>query len=108
MASGQPNEKREGGLAQRTSHDRLDQAGIGARFARAERKRPVTLPLPWFGSEPEAGAGGHHRRAAHAHGRDDLLRVDALEVDPAPRGAMRKEMTDDNISSVLAGRPALG
>jgi hypothetical protein len=31
-----------------------------------------------------------------------------LEVDPAPRGAMRKEMTDDNISSVLAGRPALG
>jgi hypothetical protein len=41
----------------------------------------VTLPLPWFGSEPEAGAGGHHRRAAHAHGRDDLLRVDALEVD---------------------------
>jgi hypothetical protein len=41
-------------------------------------------------------------------GVDDLGVVDALEVDPAPRGAMRKEMKDDNISSVLAGMPAPG
>jgi hypothetical protein len=34
---------------------------------------------------------------------------DALQLDPAPRGAMRKEMTDDNnISSVLVGMPAPG
>jgi len=41
-------------------------------------------------------------------GLDDLGAVDALQVDAAPRGAMRKEMNDDNISSVLAGMPALG
>jgi len=41
-------------------------------------------------------------------GADDLAAVDALEVDAAPRGAMRKEMTESNISSVLAGMPALG
>jgi hypothetical protein len=29
----------------------------------------------------EPGAGGHHRRAARAHGRDDLLGVDPLQVD---------------------------
>ena len=41
-------------------------------------------------------------------GADDLAAIDALEVDGAPRGAMRKEMTDDNISSVPAGMPVLG
>jgi hypothetical protein len=39
---------------------------------------------------------------------DDFGVVDALQIDPAPRGAMRKEMKDDNISSVLAGMPASG
>jgi len=33
---------------------------------------------------------------------------EAEELEPAPRGAMRKEMTDINISSVPAGMPALG
>jgi hypothetical protein len=33
---------------------------------------------------------------------------EAEEAKPAPRGAMRKEMTEDNISSVLAGMPAPG
>jgi hypothetical protein len=33
---------------------------------------------------------------------------DAEEVIRAPRGAMRKEMTDINIPSVPAGMPALG
>jgi hypothetical protein len=41
-------------------------------------------------------------------GADDLAAIDALEVDGAPRGAMRKEMTDGNISSVPAGMPVLG
>ena len=41
-------------------------------------------------------------------GVDDFGVVDSLEVDTAPRGAMRKEMTESNISSVLAGMPALG
>jgi hypothetical protein len=39
---------------------------------------------------------------------DDLLDTDPLQVNSAPRGAMRKEMTDDNVSSVPAGMPALG
>ena len=29
------------------------------------------------------------------HGADDLAAVDALQINGAPRGAMRKEMTDD-------------
>jgi hypothetical protein len=33
---------------------------------------------------------------------------EAEELEPAPRGVMRKEMTDINISSVPAGMPALG
>jgi hypothetical protein len=41
-------------------------------------------------------------------GVDDLGVVDALQLDPAPRGAVRKEMTDDNISSVSTGMPAPG
>jgi hypothetical protein len=35
-------------LLRRTSRDRLDQRRAGARFATAERKCSVTLPLPWF------------------------------------------------------------
>jgi len=56
----------------------------------------------------ETGADRDHRRAARMDGADDLGVVDALQVDPAPRGAMRKEMTENNISSVPAGMPALG
>jgi len=51
--------------------------------------------LPQLELQSEAGAGVHHRRAPRVDGGDDLLGVDALEVDGAPRGAMRKEMTDD-------------
>jgi hypothetical protein len=51
---------------------------------------------------------GTHWGAARVDRLDDLGGVDALQVDPAPRGAMRKEMKDDNISSVLAGMPASG
>jgi hypothetical protein len=40
------------------------------------------LPLSPIGaSELEPGAGRHHRRSACVHGRDDLLGVDALQVD---------------------------
>ncbi len=65
-------------------------------------------PPPVAASRRERAVYGDHRRAAGVDGVDDLGVVDALQVDPAPRGAMRKEMTDDNISSVLAGMPALG
>ena len=41
-------------------------------------------------------------------GVDDLGVVDPAQIHTAPRGAMRKEMMDINISSVLAGMPALG
>jgi hypothetical protein len=59
-------------------------------------------------SERRRCADGDHGRAAGMDGFDDLGVVNALQIDPAPRGAMRKEMTDDNISSVPAGMPALG
>jgi len=45
--------------------------------------------------EGEAGAGVHHRCAPRVNGGDDLLGVDPFQVGGAPRGAMRKEMTDD-------------
>jgi hypothetical protein len=35
----------------------------------------------WRCSESQPGAGRHHRRAARAHGVDDLLGVDSLQVD---------------------------
>lgn len=55
----------------------------GARFARAERERRGAPARSGQGSrlEPQPGTGGHHRRAARAHGRDDLLGVDPLQVD---------------------------
>jgi hypothetical protein len=39
-----------------------------------------------------------HRRASGVDGVDDLGAADALQVDPAPRGAMRKEMKDEGTS----------
>src|SRR5918995_4611307 len=82
-----------------TSGDRLGQPRTGARFARAERERSVTLPirLVRFGSEPEPGAGGHHRRAPRAHGRDDLLRIDPLEVDRGRTEAGMAELTLNDV-----------
>jgi hypothetical protein len=56
----------------------------------------------------ESVVGRDHGGRPLVHGVDDLGVVDPAQVDPAPRGAMRKEMTDINISSVLAGMPALG
>ena len=43
----------------------------------------------------EARARGEHWRWSAVNGVDDLAAVDPLEIDGAPRGAMRKEMTDD-------------
>jgi len=74
---------------------------------RAARKSPASPP-PVAASVREPAIDGDHGRAAGADGVDDLGVVDALQIDPAPRGAMRKEMTDGNISSVLAGMPAPG
>src|SRR3954452_18724548 len=45
--------------------------------------------------EREFHAGRDHRGPAGVDGGDDLLRIDALQIDPAPRGAMREEMTDE-------------
>ena len=67
---------------------------------------PAVPAAGW--SELESGGGGHHRCASGVDSGDDLFGVDALQVDAAPRGAMRKEMTDDNISSVSAGMPTPG
>ncbi len=56
-----------------------------ARFAPAdELPRARRLPrgaADWRARAGESGAGGHHRRVARAHGGDDLLGFDALEVD---------------------------
>jgi hypothetical protein len=60
------------------------------------------------GLEGESGGGGDGGRSSGADGVDDFAGVDALQVSPAPRGVMRKEMTEGSISSVLAGMPALG
>jgi hypothetical protein len=56
----------------------------------------------------QAGGGRDRRRWPSVDGGDDLAAVDALQVDGAPWSAMRKEMTDDNISFVPAGMPVLG
>ena len=42
---------------------------------------PADAPAALVRSEPKPGASGHHRRAARAHGRDDLFGVDPLEID---------------------------
>src|SRR5215210_2314963 len=49
------------------------------------REPPVTLPPLARWLESESGGGGHHRRPSGVHGGDDLLGVDALQVDA--RGA---------------------
>jgi hypothetical protein len=77
-------------------------SGQRERLRRSRRRRDSGR------SETQARGGGHHRRAPRVHRGDDLFGIDALQVDAAPRGAMRKEMKDDNISSVLAGMPASG
>jgi hypothetical protein len=58
----------------RPSRRSLRQRGAGA---------PVGAPaLAWsLRSEPEPGAGGHHRHPPHADGGDDLLGIDPLQVD---------------------------
>jgi hypothetical protein len=52
--------------------------------------------------------GRDHRRLAGVDGGDDLGVVDALQIDAAPRGAMRKERTGRTLSSVSAGMPTSG
>lgn len=56
----------------------------------------------------ETGGGWDHGCWARVDGVDDLGAIDPVQVDSAPRGAMREEMTDDKISSVPAGMPVLG
>ena len=72
---------------------------------RGTRRSPTRRRL-WL--RPKAGGRGDHRRPAVVDRVDDLARIYPLEVDSAPRGAMRKEMRDENISSVPAGMPVLG
>jgi hypothetical protein len=68
----------------------------------------LALSPSWGRSETQARGRRHHRRAPSVHRLDDLGVVDPLQLDPAPRGAMRREMKDGNISSVSAGMPAPG
>src|SRR2546421_12754676 len=77
-------------------------AGRPSGRAAAEHQEPAP-------TAPNADrSGGDHRRRTRMERVDDLGPVDPLEVGAAPRGAMRKEMTDESISSVLVGMPALG
>ncbi len=77
----------------------LHDARIGPGSAGALERPGGMSCAPAFGesgySELESGGGGHHRRPPGVDGGDDLFGVDALQVDPAPRGAMRREMTED-------------
>jgi hypothetical protein len=66
------------------SHLGLDRLELGAHLLLARDSSELEPPVP-------------------------VLRADmreSQELEPAPRGAMRKEMMDINISSVLAGMPA--
>jgi hypothetical protein len=46
---------------------------------------PPCAPAALVDSEPEPGAGGHHRRAAGAHGVDDFLGSDRLGIEARER-----------------------
>ena|ERR1035438_8036426 len=51
---------------------------------------------------------GNRRSSPGVRGDASWDPCDMAKARPAPRGAKRKEMTDINISSVLAGMPAPG
>jgi hypothetical protein len=80
----------------------------GASWAVSEHREALSGLACCLRDGAEASGGRDHWRASRMDGVDDLGVVDPLEINPAPRGAMRKEMTDESISSVLAGMPALG
>ena len=71
----------------------LARRGCGVGSVRRTPSRPG--PRPDLSPHLETGAGGDRRRRPAVDGADDLAAVYALQVDGAPRGAMRKEMTDD-------------
>jgi hypothetical protein len=87
-------------LSLRTRLDRLD-AGVGASASPGgERERCVALPLSCrmsLLSELESGAGGHHRRAPGAHGGDDLLGVERLQVDRCGAEIRVPELALDDV-----------
>jgi hypothetical protein len=59
----------------------------------------VALPLVVTGprSEPEPGAGGHHRRTAHVDGGDDLFGIDSLQVDRGCTEVRVAELALDDV-----------
>jgi putative transposase len=60
----------------------------------------MTLPLPWFVQSRSPALADSHRRAAHAHARDDLLRVDALVTVTIPclNRELRVETAEGELS----------
>jgi hypothetical protein len=81
----------------RCSSPPVGRCGVGRRFAleldgvTGPFLNPAPAPLgrggspeapasPRVGSEPQPGAGLHHRRRARMDGRDDLLDVDSLQI----------------------------
>ena len=55
-------------------------------------------------TEPQAGAGGHHWRPARVDGGDDLLGIDALEVDRGRAEVGVTELALDDVQRhALAG-----
>jgi hypothetical protein len=75
----------------------------GARFARAEREGAWRSRSWWPGSrsEPQPGAGRHHRPAAYPDGGDDLLGVDPLQV---PAAALRSSAQPSRSSASRTAR----
>jgi hypothetical protein len=84
--------------------------GPDADFPALRGKRVADADPPACDLEHSSEASGRrdHGRRPRVDGVDDFRAIDSLQIDPAPRGAVRKEMTDGSISSVLAGMPALG
>src|SRR5215211_1104678 len=68
----------------------LRQGGAGAPVG-----APARAGSLW--SECESGAGGHHRCAARAHGRDDLLGVDPLQIDRSGAEIQMPQLPLDDV-----------
>ena len=100
-----------------TTSDRVGPSGRGlfwrslAVLKRWPRAHPAGAPWSapagcWFSrrSEPESGGGGHHRGAPGVDGGDDLLGVDALQIDRGRAEVGVAELSLDDVErDALAG-----
>ena len=70
-------------------------SAVAPRTRWRDRRRRPRRDHGW--SELESGGGGHHRRSPGVHGRDDLLGVDALQVDAGRAEVGVAELALDDV-----------